>query len=282
MPKKLSERCQVFRAKALKATVKPETHRGYAAKVREIGDPTYEGFLEFARKRTEEPGQKLAASTLRTYKSALVHIRKVAGYPMSQEENDDLDEVITGIQCSEQPRAKRGPVDEDKLADLVAAAHASGEHDIGFGMVVMYGITCRPRDLGEMIPARVDLKENTVWVRRKASARMIAKDGVWEAHPITTEGAKIILAKQIKKTSSSKGLLFPGWRAAKARNIVHQVAKAKGWDPKLVWDGTHGLRHGAAHDILREALEQVRTAGGWKTKGSAAHYSRLGRQGPPQ
>lgn len=267
-----------YRAQALADRVSTGTAAGYKKKALEIrrvgGSLDYEGMVRFMRKThrsNRNPKGKYVAATLRTYKSAMSAVLLRAGYPLTYEEDADLNLLASGLEAAEPTRAKRAAISEEQLATVTDAARRCGLPDIGDGLQVLFGVTCRPRDVGELTGARVDLMKRTATVRSKLPKWKQAQQGEWETHPIICHTAFDILSKA--KQLHGNSALFPGWNQAVAGNFVKAAAAVGGWKGGK-FDGAHCVRHGAASAVLNAALQQVRLAGGWKTVSSAKHYSR--------
>ncbi len=228
----------------------------------------YGALVRFLRLKSEV----LSAAYLKTYKSAVLHVLSVAGKPMSYVESSDLDAMLQGLEASEPPRPMRGAITEPMVEEIAREGYRRGLPEVSKGIIVAHGIACRPRDIAELTGNRVNLQSGTVRVRAKRARYLRRKMGEWETHPIVTDGAYGILSTKCRM--STLGPLFPAWDEAQARDLIQGVAKKRGWDPELIWDGPHALRHGAAADAMSKALGEVRKVGAWATDSSARHYGR--------
>lgn len=276
----LNERLWRGRAEALLNTIEAGTQQTYRRRVtklvRQYGGCGYAEVLQYILEHSS-----LARSTLLGMLSAVVKIRLAASVPMKEEERGDLSEVIEGIVCRELrngtkgTRKLRGDLDEQKLSQVCGLAHEHNLEDIADGFVVMWGICCRPRDMGELRASQVDLKREVVLVRRKTWRKKRMREGEYEAHPIATRGARMLLSRRMTR----KGLLFPGWCSRRARAVLKAAAQRYGWEACLLWDGAHTARHGAAADAMAAAIRATRERGGWRTDSSARHYGSLARRG---
>ena len=184
---------------------------------------------------------------------------------------------VPGVEDGDERNTKvtRGDLDEQKLKQVCGLAHEHNLEDIADGFVVMWGICCRPRDMGELQASQVDLKREVVLVRRKTWRKKRMREGEYEAHPIATRGARMLLSRRMTR----KGLLFPGWCSRRARAVLKAAAQRYGWEACLLWDGAHTARHGAAADAMAAAIRATRERGGWRTDSSARHYGSLARRG---
>lgn len=262
-----------FRAAALMARVDLATTAVYRLKVLEVerlgeGPAGYASLVRFLRARS---GQ-VTAAYLKTFKSAVVFVLSAAGRPMAFAESQDLDYILQGMSATEPPRALRGAIDEAMVAQIALVAYKDGDAESAHGVIVAFGISCRPRDIKELEASRVQIRQGTVQVRAKRTRYLRQKLGEWETHPVMTEGALALLATRCALHPT--GPLFPGWNEAHARALVQRVAVLHQWDPELVWDGAHSLRHGGAVAAMENALTRVRAVGAWASTSSARHYSR--------
>ena len=271
-----------FRRRMLQARIAPSTAELYQrlveGLVREELTCSYEGLLSyFARYE----GKK-SVGQMRTLKCAVLHQLRLDGKPMCPSAAEDLDRVLQGVAAleSEARRAPvRGAIEDHQLEQLVAPGQRRGRVEDSEAFLVMRGATCRPRDMGELTPQRVNLEALLVQVRSKRP-RHAKASGEYETHPIITEAARAILARRMGAVATEQSRLFPAWTTQRAATLVQEAASTFKWTQSLKWDGSHCLRHGSANAVYLEAIERVRVAGGWKTVSSAAHYSapNLGRQ----
>jgi len=271
----LSPRLHAFRSAALEQRVTRGTRELYARRVAEIracgplDHQPYATFMAFLERHCK----RFAASTLRGYKSALVHHLRQVGRRLSDEESDDLDEIVQGIAAEKGPPPAKGPITQERLGDLVQWCHSVGQHLYADGFVVLSGICCRPRDIAELTVGRVDLAQNTVAVRAKRSRVKIAELGAFEVHEIGAEGARIILRSRLAGRTDSQPL-FPGWRPEVARRLVKSAALQNGWPmDEMLFNGPHCLRHGAATQRFADALAEAQRAGAWRAQSSTRRYA---------
>lgn len=266
-----------LREVALRARIAPQTAEVYAralAPLLSAGHAlSYTGILNYMAAE----GANQSAGQLRTLKCAAMHELRIEGRPMPQEQAHDLDLVIQGLatlKSEARTAPRRGAVEDEQLAQLVELAHEEGATDIGDGFVIMHGIACRPRDLAELTPESVNIRSGTVTVRSKRRRYLKVTEGEWETHPIRTEGARVLLERRVRRNTDPTAVLLPGWKTHRASATVKRAAVLYKWRQDRKWDGCHCLRHGAAAAVLTAALDQVRAAGGWSARSSAAHYSR--------
>ena len=159
------------------------------------------------------------------------------------------------------------------MVHAVAAVLArASQQDCAVGLLVLFGVTCRPRDIGEMTGAKYDLNTKIVWVRSKAWRVNRRRHGEWEPHPVRSEEAQLIL--EDRKASHGEGLLFPLWSGEHVQRAVQAAAETHGWPRDLRWDGAHTARHGSAAEIFASALQAVQEGGGWATVRCAKKYAR--------
>ena len=106
---------------------------------------------------------------------------------------------VPGVEEGDERNTKvtRGDLDEQKLKQVCGLAHEHNLEDIADGFVVMWGICCRPRDMGELQASQVDLKREVVLVRRKTWRKKRMREGEYEAHPIATRGARMLLSRRM-------------------------------------------------------------------------------------
>lgn len=265
-----------FRRRMLAARISPATAEVYSRFVEELRAEgfacSYDGLLRYfcAHERDKSVGQ------MRTMKCAVLHFMRLEGRQQCPGAEKDLDMILQGLATLERERRTeplRGAIEDEQLTQLVKYASQEGHAEYGDAFTVMRGIACRPRDIGELTPARVNLRASLVQLRSKRARHLKAHQGAFETHPICTTEALAVLSTRMKRARNEDERLFPGWRTQRASAIVKRAASAFGWPRDLKWDGAHCLRHGSANAVLLEALERVRIAGGWRSMNLAKHYS---------
>lgn len=297
-------------------------YRGTVTRLEKLWPGCTEDPCEFAIYAKENHQWKkgeegLAASTLKGYKSACIHVAWVEGRPWNQHLSSAVDRILEGLENNEEARKRRGQLSRAQLeaCEKYAAEQwkKTGEEqwrDAAEGMRVVWGCTTRPRDIGairrrhyvlpwetrgsaDQPPTRIDVPAEgdedgellpTLWVRRKALRNKRQKEGEDEPHVPLCEKAWWILQSRYNKATGEDDLLFPHFDTKVCSEIVKAVADIHSWDPNVVWDGAHTARHGHARSMIDKSLRSHMKYGGWTEPKSMEHYafsSRGGRPNPP-
>ena len=228
----------------------------YEERARKVAQETglpigYEALLRFFRLNT-----RLAPSTLRGFKSAVVTILFANGSPMSQDDAFKLDRVLEGLECSkaQTPRVRAAP-SEDQVSEVARRAREDDHVLEAKAIFVGFGIACRTRELADMEACHIDLEKGFIQVETKAP-RFTKIRRPFTEKPITCPTAMKILKVQSEKFPTGK--IFPNLDTDYINRLIRTVASEQGWDPDLLWTGIHNLRHGKAAEVMQKAIEEVR------------------------
>ncbi len=285
-----------FIQKAVSRTVSPGTAAQYLRQLQTIqadlgiDNFTCKQFIEWMAGKFQKDG--IRSSTLRTYKSACLHMfyTRPGLTPWNEQHAKFADMVLDGMARMEKPTKPRGQVTPEQFKQIMAICEyrilrGQDEYkDIRDGMKVIYGCCLRGRDIVYLVkgfvhfPSEGEDEWPTVWANVK-NVQLGAP--VIEPHPVIDGEVRALLQERTRTLTSKHDLVFPGWDMKVAAEIVKRAAADNSWDENRLWTGPHNLRHGAAKGKLDEALEYVRLGGAWKSAKSAAHYSKKGMPGRP-
>lgn len=238
----------------------------------------YEGLVRYFRLKAN-----LSASTLRGVKSAVLFILLLANKPMPEEEDARLDKILTGFECLKgEPEGMRGAPDEDDVKLLIDEAYREEGPELALAFTVAHGIGLRAGEVEELRYGDIDLRKEIVWTKRKARRYSKVRYGRQIDKPIMTEDALKILTRMTNARGSVRETekVFPNFKRHQATAVVQRVAKREGWDPDLIWDGIHNMRHGIAASTYREGILATRAVGAWQGRDAVHRYGRQGRIGP--
>ncbi len=112
---------------------------------------------------------------------------------------------------------------------------------------------------------------------RKAPAAQVARLGSYRWHLISHKPMWNLVLRWLQQTAPTEPL-FPDYNYSTASSFVKAYADAHGWNQSgaPVIDGTHCIRHGAATDILKQAVRYVLTTGAWESVSGARNYTHFG------
>ena len=83
------------------------------------------------------------------------------------------------------------------------------------------------------------------------------------------------LLKHVIKGKRGNDLVFPGWCAARARDLIKEAAIVFRWDNTVKWDGPHTMRHGASQEGLactENPVKSIMRRATWAAASTAARY----------
>jgi integrase len=270
---------EAFVAGCLRQRVDPRSFSDYVYKCarvrRETGLPLgFKAVRRYIRLRAH-----LGAGTLRSTKSAVCFVLRLAGQPMNPLEAGILEDAIDGLECIKGIPAKvRGAPSAEQIRSLVAATWEERGADDATALVVGHGIASRANELRDICAEDVDLASECVWVNRKGRRLTKIRYGSQTERPITTPEAMVALERLVQIRPS--GPLFPNLDAAALSRHVARHAAEQRWNEDLWWSGIHNLRHGAAADEYRKSIRAVREVGSWQGQDAERRYGRLSRIGP--
>lgn len=264
-----------FRALCLASRNDPATQKGYTQAVKAMilatGErPTYRSILWYVLMKSNQVG----IGRLRYYKSAAKACMYHEGRPLKEEENEDLDRILEGLECLKTQKArKRGAPTAEDVKLLVKRALDEGAKTEALAIAVGFGVGMRPRDLLACARWAVDIKAGVVWVERKCRRLSKVRKGAYEPRPIGTQKAYWVLHTRVQSETERMAKIFPGLSLTRITTIVQKVSAEEFWDPELLWTGAHNLRHGRAADVYKEGMKAVRAAGSWGSDGAAMTYA---------
>ena len=269
----------------IQQTVMDDTFKKYSARIEILRE--FAGHLQtnlFAARTIEDFIIALyqtgyAGSTAEGYKAAWSYAFKYHMVPTVSEAADrGINALIEGFKYrGGLVDNGRGTLDSGMLNELVEFAAQRGWDEYGVGFVICWHGGFRHTALTEVLVRDVRFDARgfpQIFVPRAKAFRAKRQKGELLGHFKRVPECLALLTELIKGRKGEEKLLK--WSQAKARDIIHECATLKGWDPQKVWDGPHTFRLGAAcegrtkEDRDAEGMRQM----AWKTKRSCVHYQR--------
>lgn len=276
----------VFEHAMLNLCICERTARAYARHAREVEDATggisARDFIRFLNLEYDK-GQVASrcASTMRGYKSALLHEGRMRGSEMSSAESMYIDKLLDGFEVFKGPRKHRGGFTRSMLRQVCRLAENMQEFDVADGLALLDGAVLRPRDIEHMTLDTVSKDGTWVYAELKLPRPAKMRAGTVEIRPVLTPLARQILISRVRAFKNCPNApMFPRW--SEAGRIVKLAAIEFGWPDDVLWTGAHNARHGGAQRVLDEALERVAEAGGWRGHEGPRRYSIRSRMGRGQ
>jgi integrase len=135
----------------------------------------------------------LVPATLRSFKSAVLHVLYTIGEAMSEADSVRLDRILDGFECAkaQPPRIRAAPTEEQVLATADRAVEEKKVLE-GLAIIVGFGLACRSRELVGMEACHIDFERGFILVERKAPQLSKVRQFYCEK-PITCERSLRIL-----------------------------------------------------------------------------------------
>ena len=243
-------------------------------------------FLRLMRKRHVLGSMNNDLNAFRFY-------RKVMGmYPLQAHEVRDLKDVAVGIAVIKlvagEQKEPRGAMNLTMLRQLVGLARQLNEHRLMRGFIVAWSGALRHNELMKLKLRQVRFETEgsaslRIPMKRTMKQRVFRRGCGYHVRPVTLDIAVAILKSEKKRGGDGCRLLFAGWDAKAANELIHRAARVFEWDEDYTWDGLHTLRHGAAEEAAERVAKMTRAVqvtGGWNSVGAPVHYAGGARARP--
>ena len=179
-----------------------------------------------------------------------------------------------GIATGKFKQTKRGPLQEDKILELVNYCALQGEREYAGGFVVSFHALLRHEDVMKLTGDCIMFTVGGGW-----RLKIVEGKGRPAGHVEWISGQDCPgTLEKLSRLDRGTARLFPTWNQKRANELIKEAAAHFNWEykgiPHAVWVH-HGCRIGKATDLYEGGMDIVdlMERGRWESKRMALHYA---------